>query len=508
MRFFRANFVGNMKGATLSFTQLKMVAVLSITLPLTLACSKGHQSEVVESVDSASFGMGALNVSFISPVAGPVPSENIQISIKVDPINQLQTLRVLVNDQEVRMFNRLPFEMQIDPANYTGDIKIKAESRDLSGAFNFAEVVLTRGSGNPGNPSAPGSTRNAGVFDPNCLNNNAYDACLFWKNPVAHKGSAFSALFRFGQNTTDVQTFGVKLKNQTNPNSLSNGSIRVLASTGASASPQGGNWRFPYQSDTNNSNAQLMAYFWLTLQETEMLQRTGQFFARNKSVRVYAYTDQVRNNAYWDGGNQQIVMGYAAGSNGQPAHEMAMSSEIYLHEMGHANLQYAVGSLQGIRPPASMETCTNNCFCTGVRGCIGGINEGQADFHFLMLFHDSTPLGETWANNINGINGRNVTRNQNLTAQQAFSASSPGGEVHNMGAFYAAVLWAIYTAPGVNKVEFEKIFMEHLTMLTGSADFKFARDRLLDADKLIFPPSGKYQTVITNSFAQRGVTGP
>lgn len=53
----------------------------------------------------------------------------------------------------------------------------------------------------------------------------------------------------------------------------------------------------------------------------------------------------------------------------------------------------------------------------------------------------------------------------------------------------------------------EKIFMQHLTMLTGSSDFQAARDRLLDSDKLIFPPNGKYQTVITNAFSQRGV-GP
>lgn len=181
-----------------------------------------------------------------------------------------------------------------------------------------------------------------------------------------------------------------------------------------------------------------MAYFWLTLQESEMMQRAGQFFSRGKNIAVYAYTDQVQDNAYWDGGSEQIVMGFASGSGDQPAHEMAMSSEIYLHEMGHANLQYAVGGYQAIDPPASMERCDRNCYCTSVRGCIGAINEGQADFHFLMLFHDSTPLGETWANSMNGIGGRNVARNQNMTAQQAFNSSNG---VYTTGAFYAAVLW-------------------------------------------------------------------
>lgn len=488
--------------------QLSLRWGIILLLPFTLACNKAKDDSSEGSADFSSFGNGSLQVSFISPASGPAPSTAVQVKIAVEPLNQLQTLRLLVNNEEVRMYNRLPFEFELDPSLYTGDIRLKAESRDLNGATNYAEVILSRGgSGNPGggSPPPPASTRTSGTFDPNCMNNNNFDACLFWKNPVAHKGSAFSSLFRMGQDASAVQTFGVKLKNQTNPNSLSNNSIRVLASTGGNATPQGGHWRTPYQTDTGNVTAQLMAYFWLTLQESEMLQRAGQFFSRNKNVRVYAYSDQVPNNAYWDGGNQMIVMGYVR-SGSQPAHEMAMSSEIYLHEMGHANLQYAVGGYQAISPPSSLEYCTNNCFCRTAAGCIGGINEGQADFHFLMLFHDSPPMGETWANNPNGLSGRNVTRNLNMTAQQAFNNFN--GEVHDMGAFYAAVLWTIYTTPGVNKVEFEKIFMEHLTMLTGSATFKTARDRLLDSDKLIFPPNGKYQAIITNAFAQRGVSGP
>ncbi len=448
-------------------------------LPFTFACQK--QSEEVNFAENASSavsaGNGSLLLQFSSPLAGPVPQGMIPVSINVTAINKLQSLRLLINDTQVKLFTTVPLEFQFDPALYSGDIRLTAESKDLNGNLNTETIVLTRDQVT------------------NCMNDNTFDACVFWKNPVAQRKSAFARPLRFGDDLSAIQTFGIKLRNQTSPNSLRNNSITVTASAGQTAVPIGNTWKFPYQTDTKHFNAQLMAYHWLTMQETEMVRRSGAFFARNKNIQVDAYNSSVPNNAYWDG--QKIVMGYA-GNTGNPSHEMALSAEIYLHEMGHANLEFAVGGFQYISPNS---TYGNNTNCRSSAGCIGGINEGQADFHSVIIFNDATPVGETWRNNLGGLSGRDVSKNQTLTAGQAFSKNS--GEVHDMGAFYAAVLWSIYSNPAVTKNDFEKIFTAHLQKLTGSSRFAEARDALIASDLVLF--NGKYANIIQIAFSQKGI---
>ncbi len=475
---------------------LKIVLPL-LVLPLTIACQKnnGFNTISLSSTDSASVQSieGGLKLQFVNPTAAStIPADLFKVSINVEPINKLESLRLIINDREVKAFSRLPFEMTVDPSTYYGAMVLKAEAKDLSGKVTTISLTL----GSPITPGTdPASSKSAGTFDTNCMNNNSFDACIFWKNPVAQNGAAFSHKVQFGDNLSSTQTFGVKLRGLASVNSLSNSSFQIIASGGQTAAPVNGSWKFPYESDSGRFNAQLMAYFWLNYQESEMIKRSGRFFAGKKGIQVDAYSTAVKDNAYWDG--SRVVMGYAS-TGGSPAHEMALGSEVYLHELGHANLQFAVGGYSAISPNPSLQVGHN---CTSAAGCIGGINEGQADFHFLMVFLDSTPLGETWVNSANGLSGRDVKKNLGLTASQAFGSSN--GEVHTMGALYAAALWAIYTNPAVTKLEFEKIFTQHLTMLTGSSRFSEAKDALIASDLALY--SGKYKSVIANAFTQRGM---
>ena len=68
---------------------------------------------------------------------------------------------------------------------------------------------------NPSNPSLPstiGKVGNArGNVDPNCFSNPLYDACLFYKNPVAHIGQPVLGGVRDTTPLSKVQTFGVRL---------------------------------------------------------------------------------------------------------------------------------------------------------------------------------------------------------------------------------------------------------------------------------------------------------
>lgn len=451
-------------------------------------------------------GPGAIQIQFVSLPKDLIAPDIFKVILTAEPLADLQELKLFVNNKEFFRFNRVPFEVSIDPNKFSECVMtLKAEALDKQKLLSYRTVVIKKNVScaptDPGSPlpNTPPSSKSAGTLDPNCLTNNAYDACLFWKNPVAQKGSAYASPIRFGQDLNE-QTFGVKLAGLTTSGKLENDSISVWSSDAPTAVPQGGNWRYAYQDDSSHHFiAQLMAYFWLTYQKDQMVARTGNFFASDKAISVDAYSTQISNNAYWDSRAGRIVMGVAT-NNGSLAHEMALSAEVYLHEMGHANLQFASGQFL-----FDYNSNQSGNSCTSQDGCMGAINEGQADFHIAMILYESTAVGETFVNSVNGMSqfglSRDVRKLSAVSVSEFYSRSK--GEVHGMGSFYASVLWEIYNDPKMLKADFEKIFSAHLQKLTASSRFQEARDILIAEDLALY--SGKYKTLILNAFAAKGI---
>ncbi|MFN7825215.1 MAG: hypothetical protein ACK5P6_07635 [Pseudobdellovibrionaceae bacterium] len=481
----------------------KIFLGLALTF-LTSACGERNQfqagsldssSEIFDDGTQSSGGDGGIQLVFLEPTTDQVPSSKFLVKVEANPLGDVRNLQLLVNNQLKTRFSRVPFQVEIDPSQYPGSqIELRVESSDKLQNQNYRILRLKR---KPVSITPVPDSRTFGTFDPNCLNNTQYDACLFWKNPVAQRGSVYSPALNFGT-TIPEQTFGVDLKNLRNPASLSNDSIRVFASESAEATPQGNHWRYAYSGDAQNHFiAQIMAFFWLDKLENEMLRRAGQFFASKKNIPVDAFNTGVENNAYWD--TQKIVMGVSTAGGGR--HEMALSAEVYVHEMGHANLQYAVGRfLRDSNQGASRGSCSSHL------GCISAINEGQADFTFLMIFQDSTALGETFVNSTRGIGGpggllRDVKQNQGLKAQDFYSRSQ--GQIHTMGTVFATILYDIYQHPSVDKIEFEKIFMNSLTKLSESSRFPETKSALLAEDQVLY--GGKYKKIIENAYQKMGL---
>ncbi len=330
------------------------------------------------------------------------------------------------------------------------------------------------------------SAKSAGVMDDNCLTNSQYDACIFWKNPVAQNGAALSSFLTFGMDLSGLQKFGVQLDNLKSPQFLESDYLYVYTSNAQALSTDtttirtmprlslnNGQYRRSYSQDGGatageKATAQLMAYFWLNNMIQDFSHRVGSAFAGlQKITYVNAFADvpgnsSLKNNAYYTfrynstGITKQFIfMGYASKPSCQNAtcHEMALSAEAYLHEMGHGNLYSAAGvqnmlSNSDIQlfevqiSKCTMETsstsddnkwlgdrvvtaaditqATQECdphpddgatdfsiayfstFCKTSNGCIDAISEGQADFHFLMTFPEKGQLGETIVNNIQG----------------------------------------------------------------------------------------------------------
>jgi hypothetical protein len=396
------------------------------------------------------------------------------------------------------------------------------------------------------------SAKTAGTTDPNCLANNSFDACIFWKNPVAQRGSAYANPgLLFGANLATDQTFGVKLKNLKSPSFLESQNLYVYTSINALADDPAvirtkprlqltnGVYRANYNTDGtatagSKSVAQLMAYFWLDHMATEMSRRVGSAFPKQALTYVDAYSqDPATNvrpyliqNAFFtfsycdkidgscgnrfDVGERWIYMGFsvfctqfnAAGACTTAifGHEMALSAEVYLHEMGHGNFLSRVGAQSIIADTLSE--------CPSAQGCFGAINEGQADFHYLMIFSERGQLGETIGNNLNGMDtSRNATSAANQARSVAgffnLSPSSPG-EIHNMGAAYAAILWRIYSDARIEKRRFESAFYLHMQMLTQSANFATSWSGL-KAQYLAVGGSAAGVQAIDEAFTAKGI---
>lgn len=421
----------------------------------------------------------------------------LELDIQVETIDndKVKNLVLKSNGKVLAVFLEPPFQMNLETAGKIVDGKIKitatAEYKDGSKVSKDLEIVNGDGSNNPWLESGNGTT------DANCANNLAYDACIVWKNPVAALGHIFSPALRMGDSLSEVQIYGVKIEGTDDSGRLSNSSINVFASGGVLASMGPNGWKVDYQNDASQGFlGQEMAYYWLNYTINSLEKRAGVFFAKDRGLQVDAKSLSVLNNAYFDPGynSPQIIMGVNRLHGNQ---ELALSADIYIHELGHANLYFASPSTS-----LSLDTTkqsTNSCL--RYDGCIGAIHEGQADFHAALIFSHSPTIGETFFNSMDGLTGRNLLKNGNLTAQNAFAME--GGEIHQLGAVYASILWEIYSSSNVIKLEFERIFAQHLSNLDQSSDFLTGKQALLAQDLAMY--DGKYQQTITEAFNRRGL---
>lgn len=500
---------------------------------------------------------------------------------------------------------------------------------------NFSNSVVSEKSVNssstPAGPAVPGQTTTTtvpsgsnnsfidskafGTFDTNCLNSNAYDACLFWKNPVAQRNSAYSTLPSFGTDLSADQKFGVKLSNLLSPNFLESSHLYVYASlskkdtnpsviaTKPRLALTNGRYLANYKDDGNSisgrkSVAQLMAYYWLNQMQKTYTERSGSDYSSlQQKTYVDAYcgdtTDgNLKKNAYFTFSystadatytpvNRYIFMGYVPDANNAPVQEMALSAEVYLHEMGHGNFVAAAGGIASIEDgnnqhyPTQVTACTHQVggtqsdglsyiqqnfdstfnystrnilkldnsqlsnlrsycnvtftnsglgtFCKTAQGCIDGINEGQADFHYIMMYPQKVQLGETIVNNVaGGLASYSASRDVSTATAKATTVTgyydlSGGtnsqigaikGEIHGMGSAYVSILWEIYNDPKINKMKFEKAFFRHLKNLTASSTFSTSWDALRTQYMMVSgvgAPITEELAVIDAVFTRKGV---
>lgn len=375
----------------------------------------------------------------------------------------------------------------------------------------------------PSNESAStiGDNVFSGGIRPNlltdCFTNDTFNTCLFWKNPVAQSGRAISPPISTTTSLSNLQTHAVTIleSDYDNSGNLKNASIDVFTVDSELATLERVKttskvFKYAFDpKDVNHKFSQVMAFYWINLQIQFMIMQTGQFHATNRNIKVASWIPET-DNAYYNYANNAVLIG--DGSNGN---EYALGAEVYLHEMGHANFQFATNSriTQNVDNP-KMKECSQNLCCTTANGCNGAINEGQADYHVAIMFPTQTAFGETLQNSVNGISecrlSRAVDASKNLSSQDAFKAcGSQGlGEIHLLGRIYASIWWEVRKAvAGSNITEqknIDKLFSQHLTLFAATDDFVDAFNHIRATDSTFF--AGKYSESFKNEFIKRGIT--
>lgn len=390
-------------------------------------------------------------------------------------------------------------------------------------AFNSITNPSSASNGNPpsnnNNPMNPlDSIAPNKVTD--CFSNPSYNSCLFWKNPIAMNGMALTSPINANTNLSTLQIHAVNIERADYDNSgfLKNASINVTAQTDDAVlqrvSTTSGNFKFRYGNDPNHRFSQVMAFYWINTQIKYMISQVGGFFARNKGIEVVSWYPDL-NNAFWDPINKYVVISTDSATGA----EFSLGAEIYLHEMGHANIGYATNfaiynqSSSDKTKVCSAQASSASC-CQDNNGCMGAIDEGQADYHAAILFPSNTALGEALVNKFNGFDEcgvpRKIDSNVNLTTAQAFNACGSVllGEVHLMGRVYASVWWEVRKKAALRDAsevkDVDKLFSEHLLTSAASDSFVDALTKIKTLDSQLF--AGKYSLDFQNEFARRGIT--
>lgn len=409
----------------------------------------------------------------------------------------------------------------------------------------------------------------SGTLATDC-SSSSYDACIFWKNPSASKylsagsylaetadedtyaDSVLEGYQNFGVEITDKMTSG-RLKSSTwdvfyrptakgtkNYFSGINGSFNFMLSAGHASSL--GGQRYGLE--------QIQTFFFLDRFESFMSNHAGAFYAAGQGIEVNTVDATQEENAYFDYSvnNGAIEIGVRTGQSGR-LYPLSLSSEVVVHESEHSNLHHANTSLAEVdqdylvyvpcsnsnpyyvltsdeaeRATNISTTLKNTCgqddsseatytgYCSSASGCLGAIDEGQADFFAMAFFASAPSMGELslgkdyvryWRKRAN-VNRSNLQSALGFTEYDDYAKKQLSiiGEIHDMGEIFSEMMFEIYVQDGVNRDAFLKTASEHLSGLSQYSTFTSVKEQLVSIDKRSY--GGVNSSYIRSVFEGRG----
>lgn len=355
------------------------------------------------------------------------------------------------------------------------------------------------------------------VFDKNCHDNQAHDACLFFKNPVHHGKSVLAQPLTNDQNISDLQTWAVELKGLNSSGYLENDTLIVNSYKYPRVERSAdNNWKFLHTSGEAEKLGQVMAYYWgqTFVSYLKQLQDDRLIAIENKGVKIF--TDAPFSG--WSSDDNAIYL-----LTDQQGRNAAMNAGMIVHLLAEAHIYYKTnGQIYDLTGDSSHVDCgpkdgpvyKNDC-CSDKNGCSSAISAGAADYMVAMMFPDSPTVGEAFSNRLRGLDHCGGSRSLGfaafMTADQAYSGcleNGNPGQIYSMGSFYASIWWAVRKkAAGQDsgsEKDIDKIFLQHLSQITGRSNFLSVSNFIKSIDDSEF--EGKYQSLFADEFTRRGLT--
>lgn len=367
---------------------------------------------------------------------------------------------------------------------------------DAIKAASMASVGATQSGGQDLEPKTD-------KFDPSCLSNPTYDACVIKQNPVAQLGVALATAKDTRQSQlAGAALYGVKLTSLSGSGSLENSTISVLSmKTPRVPTIVGALKERPLTAGSSNFE-QANVYYWLNRTAEYFDGRTSVLPAKGKGVKVVV-DDTITG---YDPANNTIrlKMTDAAGA-------VAWNADLVVHLFGVANLHLANPTGWNSMSATTHRSCSSldkGC-CAQAIGCAGAIKFGVGEYFAAVMNPQRSKIGDGFTANgtaqvFPGAQ-RDLTSMSTATAPTLFANSA--GDVHSMGLLYTS-LWfearrAASTVQGLSLSDFDRMFLEHLTLLNGSDTFATALDKARSVDQRLF--AGRYSSYLTAEQTRRGL---
>ncbi len=370
--------------------------------------------------------------------------------------------------------------------------------------------------------NGPENSDNEAVHPPprSCFDNTQVNACLIFKNHItANNGPIYSST-SFSSDLTDFQTFEVNIEGTDSSGYLQNSDVKINITDGQRIKrTNNGDWKYTYKNnDSHRALAQTTSYYVINTTIQYLIARGGNP-TQNLQLPVDALDMSVENNAYFNLATESIRIGYAHFTDFQQ--ELALSTEVVIHEYGHAAMLKASGGATKYFNTNTNKRCiseSSDLCCANANGCSVAIDEGAADVLAVFMYPDNPGIGNVLSNDIEGLSqlgvSRNVDSEMSLTKQQAFNApgafnsaySDYNGEIHVMGVVYSSawrLTWLSAKDAGLSR-EIEEIFLEHLSSMTGNDTFSTALDKILTIDRAFY--KSRHQQRFLDAFATKGIS--
>ena len=289
---------------------------------------------------------------------------------------------------------------------------------------------------------------------------------------------------------------------------------------------------FPNEATYRLSVEQVMAYYYLMYQKEWMELNTGRWYASGKNISVDFsgdFTDE------WSETDNKITLSMREKLFSKVEISSSFHAFSVVHEAAHANFHYSNSSRTGSRDQTHRKCGHDGMCCTTSDGCLSAINEGQADFHGLMLFPNSPvevprfPIEDFMSrqnlkqrgvdiqspffdNSGNCHILRDPRANRNLMPEDNFNyvqqrSQNNKDAVHDMGALYASIWWEIYNHEDTSKKDIATLFTEHLPLISNEDTFRTIAVKIIGKVYNLFGSAKRnhYACIISQEFARRGL---